>query len=39
MKYQVVLWDFDGTLVDSSPGLFRSLCRMFDRMGRPVPGE
>ena len=39
MKYQVVLWDFDGTLVDSSPGLFRSLGRMFERMGRPVPGE
>lgn len=39
MKYQVVLWDFDGTLVDSSPGIFRSLGWMFEQMGRPVPSQ
>ncbi len=37
MKYDVVLWDFDGTLVDTSEGIFESLGIAFARMGQPVP--
>ena len=37
MKYDVVLWDFDGTLVDTSEGIFESLRIAFTRMGQPVP--
>lgn len=37
MKYNVVLWDFDGTLVDTSEGIFHSLRIAFARMGMPIP--
>ncbi len=37
MKYDVVLWDFDGTLVDTSEGIFESLKIAFAQMGQPVP--
>lgn len=37
MKYNVVLWDFDGTLVDTSEGIFHSLRVAFSRMEMPIP--
>ncbi|MBE6907147.1 MAG: HAD family hydrolase [Ruminococcaceae bacterium] len=37
MKYDVVLWDFDGTLVDTSEGIFESLRIAFARMGQSMP--
>ncbi|MEM1484024.1 HAD-IA family hydrolase [Oscillospiraceae bacterium PP1C4] len=39
MKYEVVLWDFDGTLVDTSEGIFQSLRAAFTKMGMPVPEQ
>ena len=39
MKYEVVLWDFDGTLVDTSPGIFQSLRTAFDRLGVAQPSQ
>ncbi|MGO4594587.1 HAD hydrolase-like protein [Leifsonia sp. 2TAF2] len=32
-----VLFDLDGTLTDSAPGITSSLARMFAALGRPVP--
>ncbi|MGI5968047.1 MULTISPECIES: HAD hydrolase-like protein [Anaerotruncus] len=37
MKYEVVLWDFDGTMVDTSEGIFQSLRYAFDKMRLPAP--
>ncbi len=37
MKYDIVLWDFDGTLVDTSEGIFHSLRIAFSRMEMPIP--
>lgn len=35
--YTAVLFDLDGTIADSAPGIVASLAVMFERMGRPVP--
>lgn len=32
-----VLFDLDGTLTDSAPGITGSLVRMFETLGRPIP--
>ena len=32
-----VLFDLDGTLTDSAPGITSSLSRMFETLGQPVP--
>src|SRR5690349_19276151 len=32
-----VLFDLDGTLTDSAPGITSALVRMFETIGRPVP--
>ncbi|WP_262394218.1 HAD family hydrolase [Youxingia wuxianensis] len=37
MKYQVILWDMDGTLIDTSAGLFQSLKQAFLGLGMPEP--
>lgn len=37
MRYQAVLWDFDGTLVDTSEGIFRSLRVALAEMDIPEP--
>lgn len=34
-----VLFDLDGTLTDSAPGITASLAETFTRLGRPVPDE
>lgn len=36
-RYKAVLFDFDGTLVDSSEGIFKSLSYAFRQDGKPVP--
>lgn len=39
MKYDIVLWDFDGTLVDTSEGIFDSLRVAFAAEKLPSPDE
>lgn len=38
-KFKYVLFDFDGTLVDSSEGIFKSLTFAFEALGHGTPGE
>jgi phosphoglycolate phosphatase len=35
--YSCVLFDLDGTIADSAPGITASLGYMFEQLGRPVP--
>jgi phosphoglycolate phosphatase len=35
----VLLFDLDGTLTDSRPGIFNSFRYTFDKLGRPQPSE
>jgi phosphoglycolate phosphatase len=35
--WSAVLFDLDGTITDSAPGITRSLARTFALLGRPVP--
>ncbi|WP_172956055.1 HAD hydrolase-like protein [Rhodoluna limnophila] len=37
MTYTTVLWDLDGTIVDSAPGIFESFIHTFTTLGLPVP--
>ena len=39
LRYRTVIWDFDGTLVDTSEGIFRSLRRAFTALGLGVPAQ
>lgn len=39
MRYNTVLFDLDGTIVDSSPGIFNSLKYAFTEMEREIPDE
>jgi phosphoglycolate phosphatase len=32
-----ILWDLDGTIVDSAPGITSTLAHTFAEMGRPIP--
>ena len=36
---KAVLFDFDGTLVDSSEGIYKSLMYAFEADGKPIPDE
>ena len=36
-RFKAVLFDFDGTLVDSSEGIFKSLIYAFEKDGKPAP--
>jgi phosphoglycolate phosphatase len=36
-RYTAVLFDLDGTIVDSAPGITATLAQTFERMGLPVP--
>jgi phosphoglycolate phosphatase len=38
-RYRAALFDLDGTLTDSGPGILSSLRSAFRAMGRPVPPE
>jgi len=39
LKYNAVLFDFDGTLTESGVGITRSVAYAFERMGLPVPSQ
>ncbi len=39
MKYEAVVFDLDGTLTDSAPGIMRCLDYSFEKMGIPAPEE
>ncbi len=39
LKYDAILFDFDGTLTESGLGITRSVAYAFSRMGVPVPGQ
>jgi len=36
--YTCILFDLDGTIVDSAPGIIASLAFTFEKMGKPIPG-
>ena len=36
-KYESVLFDLDGTLTDSGPGITKSVAQAFTRMGMEPP--
>lgn len=35
--FTAVLWDLDGTIADSAPGIIDSMAKMFDTFGLPIP--
>lgn len=37
MSYTTILWDLDGTIIDSSPGIYASFIHTFETVGLPVP--
>ncbi|HMM83632.1 MAG TPA: HAD hydrolase-like protein [Terrimesophilobacter sp.] len=37
--WSCILFDLDGTIADSAPGITSSLGYMFEKLGRPVPSE
>lgn len=39
IRYDIILWDFDGTLVDTSKGIFRSVRSAVLAVGEPEPDE
>ncbi|MFM7029997.1 MAG: HAD hydrolase-like protein [Micrococcales bacterium] len=39
MKYTTVLWDLDGTIIDSGPGVFDSFRKTFHEMGVAQPSD
>lgn len=36
-RWSCILFDLDGTILDSAPGITESLAYMFTQLGRPVP--
>lgn len=38
-KYQTILWDLDGTIVDSGAGIFESFRKTFDELGVAQPTD
>ena len=36
-NYSCILFDLDGTIVDSAPGITSTLAYMFERLGKPIP--
>ena len=36
-KYTTILWDLDGTIIDSAPGIYASFIHTFETVGLPVP--
>ncbi|GAA2075798.1 HAD family hydrolase [Pseudolysinimonas kribbensis] len=36
-RFSCVLWDLDGTIVDSAPGITSTLAWTFEQLGMPVP--
>ena len=38
-NYDVILFDVDGTLTDSAPGILNSVRYACRKLGLPIPGE
>ena len=38
-NYDVILFDLDGTLTDSAPGILNSVRYACRKLGLPIPGE
>ena len=38
LKYDAILFDVDGTLIDSAPGIINTLQEVFDTMGVDTTG-
>ncbi len=39
MKYNVILFDLDGTLTDSGPGIMNAAAYAMERLGLPQSGR
>lgn len=39
MKYKAILFDFDGTIADTAPGIVHTMCVTFAHLGMPIPDE
>ena len=39
MKYQAVIFDLDGTLTDSAPGILAGACHALNGLGRDIPKQ
>ena len=39
MRYDAVIFDLDGTITESAPGIMKSVAYALEKMDRPVPGE
>lgn len=39
LNYHTILWDFDGTLVDTSPGIMACICHACAQLKQPEPEE
>lgn len=39
MNYDAVIFDLDGTITESAPGIMKSSSYALEKMGKPVPGE
>ena len=39
MRYDAVIFDLDGTITESAPGIMKSAAYALEQMGKPVPGE
>lgn len=39
MKFDTIVWDLDGTLSDSAPGIMASVRYALDKMGRDIPPD
>lgn len=37
--FTAILWDLDGTIADSAPGITRAIAKMLDTFGLPVPSQ
>ena len=38
-NWSCILFDLDGTILDSAPGITETLAYMFEKLGRPVPSR
>ncbi len=38
-KYETVIFDLDGTILDSAPGIYAGLKYALDKMGQPFPAD
>lgn len=39
MNYDAIIFDLDGTITESAPGIMKSVSYALEKMGKPIPGE